>query len=404
MVSGESGARLLRPRGQGTQRVTSMELFFDLVYVFAVTQLSHLLLEDLSVRGAARTLLLLLAVWWAWVYNAWFTNWFDPDGRVVRLVLVGLMLASLIMSATLPEAFGERGLFFAGAFVAMQVGRTIFIIPSLRAEPALRRNFQRILAWVATAGVLWLAGGLAHEAARVGLWVAALVVDYAGPVCGFFCPGLGRSQTTDWTITGGHIAERCQLFLIIALGESILVIGATFGGLPLSAGGIAAFVVAFLGSVLLWWVYFDRSAEDSSAVIASAADPGRLGRSAYTYFHLPMVAGVIVAAVGDELTIAHPGGHGSAAVTATVLGGPALFLAGHVLFKREVFGRLSVPRLVALAALAALVPLGLVGPPLLLATAATLVLAAVARSDTLTGRRILEARAGREQPPASERT
>jgi low temperature requirement protein LtrA len=390
VVTGGRDARLLRERGEGSQRVTSMELFFDLVYVFAVTQLSHLLLGDLSVRGAARTLLLLLAVWWAWVYNAWFTNWFDPDRRAVRLMLVGIMLASLIMSAALPEAFGERGLLFAGAFVAMQVGRTIFVIPAVRHDPALQRNFQRILVWLAGAGVLWLAGGIAHGGARVGLWVAALVVDYAGPVSGFWCPGLGRSRTTDWNITVGHLAERCQLFLIIALGESILVTGAAFGALPLSAGSFAAFAVAFLSSVLLWWIYFDRSAVDSGAVIESADDPGRLGRSAYTYFHLPMVAGIIVTAVGDELTIAHPGGHGGAAVTATVLGGPALFLAGHVLFKRAVFRRLSVSRLVAIAALAALAPLGLAGPPLLLTTATTVVLAAVAWSDTLIGRRILE--------------
>jgi low temperature requirement protein LtrA len=164
VVTGRRGARLLRERVQGSQRVTSMELFFDLVYVFAVTQLSHLLLGDLTVRGAARTLLLLLAVWWAWVYNAWFTNWFDPDRRAVRMVLVGIMLASLIMSVTLPEAFGARGLFFAGAFVAMQVGRTIFVIPAVRHDPALHRNFQRILAWLVGAGVLWLAGGCRSRA------------------------------------------------------------------------------------------------------------------------------------------------------------------------------------------------------------------------------------------------
>lgn len=378
---------MLRARG-GDQRVTYTELFFDLVYVFAVTQLSHTLLEHLSPVGAAQTLLLLLAVWWAWMYTAWLTNWFDPDHRGVRLVLLGSMLASLLMSAALPEAFGERGLLFAGAYVALQVGRTLFAVLALGREPALRRNFERIIAWLVAAGVLWVAGGLADGPARAALWLAAVAVDYAAPALGFVTPGLGRSRTTDWTITGSHLAERCQLFVIIAFGESILVTGATLGQPPLGQATVAAFVVAFASSVALWWIYFDRSAEDSGAVIAGSEDPGRLGRSAYTYFHLPMVAGIIVCAVGDELTIAHPGGHTDLAVAAVLLGGPALFLAGHALFKRAVFGVLSAPRLIAIAALAVLIPVSLVAPPLLLAALATLVVAAVAVADGLAaGRR-----------------
>jgi low temperature requirement protein LtrA len=377
---------LRREQGQAGQRVTFMELFFDLVYVLAVTQLSHLLVEHLDARGAAQTALLLMAVWIAWVYNAWFTNWFDPDRRPVRLVLLGVMLASLLMSASLPDAFGERGLLFAGAYAAMQVGRTVFVVAALREEPGLRRNFQRVLSWLLAAAVLWLAGGLAHGTARGALWLAALAVDFIAPMVGFFTPGLGRSRTTDWTIAGGHFGERFPLFLILALGESILVTGSVFGELALSASTVAAFVVAFLGSVALWWVYFDRSAEDASGVIAESADPGRLGRSAYTYCHLPMVAGIIVTAVGDELVIAHPGGRASVATTTTVLLGPALFLAGHALFKRVVFGRLSVPRLLAIVALAGLWPVGPAVSPLLLALVATLVVAAVAVSDTRTAR------------------
>jgi low temperature requirement protein LtrA len=380
MTRGAGLGGLLRARG-GSVRITSMELFFDLVYVLAVTQLSHLLLEHLDLHGAAQTALLVVAVMGAWIYNAWFTNWFDPDRRVVRLVLVGVMLASLLMSATLPEAFGERGLLFAGAYVAMQVGRTIFVVAALGQEPGLRRNFQRVLAWLVASGVLWLAGGLAHDEAREALWLAAVAMDLTGGWCGFYTPGLGRSQTTDWTITGGHLAERCQLFIIIALGESILVTGATFGELPFAVATLAAFMVAFLGSVALWWVYFDRSAEAASQVIAESSDPGRLG-SAYSYYHLLMVAGIIVTAVGDELTITYPSGHADAATIATVLGGPALFLAGHALFKRAVFGVLSTQRLVAVLALAALVPVGLVAPPMLLASAATLVVAAVAAWDS----------------------
>jgi low temperature requirement protein LtrA len=380
----ERGPGLLRVRGEGGQRVTSMELFFDLVYVFAVTQLSHLLLEHLDIGGAAQTLLLLLAVWWAWIDTAWVTNWFDPDRRGVRLMLIGVMLGSLLMSAVLPEAFGERGLYFGIAYAAVQIGRVVWVVAALASDRGLRRNFQRILAWQATAGLLWVAGGVADGVAREALWVAAAAVDFAAPVTGFYTPGLGRSSTADWTIAGGHLAERCQLFVIVALGESILVTGATFGQLSFSAATVAAFVVSFLGSVALWWIYFDRSADHGGEVIEHSTDPGRLGRSAYTYFHLPIVAGIIVSAVGDELVIAHPGGHTGAATTATVLIGPALFLAGHALYKWAVFNRLSVSRLLAIVALAILAPVSLAVPPLALSGGATLVVAAVAIWDTRT--------------------
>jgi low temperature requirement protein LtrA len=203
-------------------------------------------------------------------------------------------------------------------------------------------------------------------------------MDYAAPASGFFTPGLGRSHTADWTIAGTHMAERCQLFLIIALGESILDTGVTFGDLHWYAARVAAFVVAFAGTVALWWIYFYRSAEGGRAVIARAADPGRLGRSAYTYFHVPMVAGIIVSAVGDELTIAHPDGAARPATTAVILGGAALFLAGHALFKWALSGRVYVSRIVGIAALAVLVPFGLTAPPLALAATVVLVLIGVA--------------------------
>ena len=241
----------LRTRDSGEQRVTPLELFFDLVFVFAVTQLSHLLLDHLSIRGVLETLFLLLAVWWAWVYTAWFTNWFDPDRLPVRLVLVAVMLASLLMSVAIPEAFGERGLMFALAFVAIQVGRTAFAVLTLGASHPLSGTFWRILAWLVAAGVLWVAGGLLEGGARYVLWLLALAVDYAGPVMRYMTPGLGSSRTEEWTIEGTHFAERCQLFIIIALGESILVTGTTFGEIEASALTVCAFVVAFLGSVAL---------------------------------------------------------------------------------------------------------------------------------------------------------
>src|ERR687886_2856336 len=374
MVHDSDHGGLLRTRDGGEQRVTPLELFFDLVYVFAITQLSHLLLSHLSVGGALETLFLLLAVWWAWVYTTWVANWFDPDRLPVRLMLVAVMLASLVMSVAIPDAFGERGLMFALAYVTIQVGRTVFVVialnKSLGRSHSLSRNFQRILFWLLASGVFWIIGGLLEGEARYVLWVLALAVEYAGPVFGIYTPGLGRSTTEVWTVEGGHAAERCQLFVIIALGESILVTGTTFGEIETSVATLAAFVVAFLGSVALWWIYFARAAEAAREVFASSEDPGRIARAAYTYFHLPMIAGIIAVAAADELTLAHPGDPGTFASISLTLGGPALFVAGHGGFLWAVSGRVPWSRLVAVVALAALAPVGFAKPALTLASAA----------------------------------
>jgi Bacterial low temperature requirement A protein (LtrA) len=201
------------------------------------------------------------------------------------------------------------------------------------------------------------------------------------------CGGLGPGRTPSGTTATSRIDAAGVTRLDVASGFDIRVSlgqpeAVTFGQLPWSSARLTALVVAFVGSAALWWIYFNRSAEDGRAVIARSADPGRLGRVAYTYFHLPMVAGIIVTAVGDELTITDPYGQADAAVIVTVLGGPALFLAGHVLFKRALLGVLSVARLVAVAALGVLVPLGWVVSPLGLAAMATLVLVAVAGWDS----------------------
>ena len=370
----------------GRTEVTFTELFFDLVYVVGVTQVTARLAGDLSWRGALESLLFLLPLWWAWVSTAWFTNWFDPDRRPVRMVLVLIMLASLVMTAAVPEALGDRGLWFAGAYVSIQVGRTAYAVVALRrrgdeADRARLLDQQRALTWALGSAVLWLAGGVVMGPARVVLWVAALIVDYSAPAVGFRVPGHGRSTTTDWDIEGQHLAERCQLFLIVAFGESILATGATFADDEPTATTVASLAVAFGGNVALWWVYFDYHAERAADTIARHHDPGRLGRSAYTYLHVPMVAGIIVTAVGDELALSDPTGTTALVTAATVLGGPALFVAGHALFKAVLFHTVSVPRLVAVAALGLLAPTAMVVTPLTLSLLATLVVGALAARD-----------------------
>jgi low temperature requirement protein LtrA len=372
--------RLLRDRS-GEQRVTNIELFFDLVYVFAVTQLSHYLLSRTTVAGAGQTAILLAMVWLAWMYTTWVTNWLDPERMAVRLLLVLLMLVSLAMSAALPHAFGDLGIWVGGAYALMQIGRTAFMIAALPTGP-LRSNFERIEVWCVASGALAVAGGLAHGHARELLWLAAIGVDILGGIAGFATPWLGRSRTADWTIEGSHIAERCQAFILIALGESIVIIGATLSMEDhVTATSIAAFIVAFAGSVALWWLYFDRSADASTAVITSSNDPGRLGRSAYHLIHPFMVAGIIVAAAGDEKILTHPESVASAASGWLILGGPALFLAGHAAFKRVMWGIIPCTRLAGIAVLALLALAVPVLPEIALSACAAVTVAAVAATD-----------------------
>jgi low temperature requirement protein LtrA len=373
---------LLRSRDSHA-RVTNVELFFDLVFVFAVTQLSHTLVEHLNLAGALQTALLLLAVWWVWVYTSWFTNWIDPDKPAVRMLMFLLMLAGLLMSAAIPNAFGHEGLLFACAYAFIQVARTLFMLGALRGrDPANYLNFLRIFAWLAVSAVLWIAGGFTGGLGRASLWVMALALEIGGPTVGYFVPGLGRSSTADWKIDGGHMAERCALFVIIALGESILVTGATAAAHTATTMNTCAFVVAFLGSVAMWWIYFNIGAERGSHHITHSDDPGRMARAVYTYFHIPIVAGIVVCAVADELTIAHPDGHVGLADALVMLGGPALYLAGNVFFKRASAKYYPLSHLVGLGLLALIAPFALLLTPLTLGIATTAVLIVVAVWET----------------------
>jgi len=376
-------ARLLRDR-TGVQRVTNIELFYDLVYVFAITQLSHYLLGHANLRGALQAGLLLLMVWLVWSYTTWVTNWLDPDLMAVRLLLVALMLASLAMSVSLPRAFEDLGLWVGGAYAVQQIGRTVFMVIALRGHP-LEANFQRILAWCVVSSAFAIAGGLAHGNARALLWLAAVCVDLLGGLVGFYTPGLGRSHTSDWTIEGGHFAERCQGFILIALGESIVIIGATLTEKPVSASDVAAFVVGFIGAVALWWLYFDQSAEAAAEQIARSDDPGRLGRSAYHLIHPVMVAGIIVSAAADQKVLSDPAVTASTASAWMILGGPALFLAGHAAFKVAVWRYVSWPRVAGIAVLALLGLAAKAIPELGLAACAAGVVVAVAATDRLPG-------------------
>ena len=377
--AGAASARLLRDR-TGVQRVTNIELFFDLVYVFAVTQLSHRLLPEPTVRVALQTALLLAMVWLVWAYTTWVTNWLDPERLEVRLLLVVLMLISLAMSMALPRAFTTLGWVVGTAYAVQQIGRSVFMVVALRG--ALQKNFERILAWCVVSGSLAVAGGLTHGFPRALLWLLAVAVDVTGGLAGFATPFLGRSRTLDWTIEGGHFAERCQAFILIALGESIVIIGATMSGIDHITGtAVAAFVVAFAGSVAMWSLYFDRSAGASAELIEASDDPGRVARDAYHLIHPVMVAGIIVTAAGDEKILSFPSETASAPSAWMILGGPALFLAGHAAFKAVVWRIVPWTRLAGIVVLALLALAVSALPEIALAASAAAVVAVVAAAD-----------------------
>ena len=365
-------------------RVTFVELFFDLVFVFAITQISHTLLAHFTALGVLQTAILMFAVWWVWVFTSWITNWLDPEQTPVRVMLFGLMIAGLLLSTSIPKAFESRGLAFAIAFVAMQVGRSLFFLAVVpRSETGHRNNFRRISVWLSVSGIFWIAGGLADPESRIGLWLIALAIEYSGPAMRFRTPGLGASTIQEWAVEGGHMAERCALFIIIALGESIVVTGATFSEAAWTTPTVAAFVIALVGSIAMWWVYFHIGAEAGSEHISHAEDSGRLARLAYTYIHLPIVAGIVVSAVGDELLLAHPIGHTGAKEMLSMIGGPLLYLAGVILFKRSIRGHLQLSHLVGIGLLVILIPFAHMLSPLALSAATTVIMLIVAAWEAI---------------------
>ncbi|MFG1919199.1 low temperature requirement protein A [Micromonospora sp. NPDC048898] len=365
--------QLLRPR-EGVQPTTSTELFFDLVFIFTITQLSHYLIAHPDWRGAARTALLLALVWFVWVYTTWLTNWLQPDQGPVRTVLIGVALGSLSLSAAIPQAFAGTGLLFAVIYVAVQLGRTVFALWAVRGSPWLVAGFQQSLPWITGTSVLVVLGGLAAGVARETLWAAVIVIEVVGLLIGYPLPGRGRSRPERWMVEGGHLAERCAAFVLIALGESILVTGSTLTShVDLVTSG--AFLLAFAGSVALWWVYFARSAPAATEVIAGAGErTGALSRVAFNYLHPVIVAGVIVVSAGDESLLREPGAPATTVAALFVLGGPALFLAGHGAYQALLWRHLPTSRITAVLVLLALMPVA-VGLGLPVAVCAALALA-----------------------------
>jgi low temperature requirement protein LtrA len=394
-------SRFERRRGAGEEhRATTLELFYDLVFVFAITQVSHLLLDHLTWEGAGQALLVLLVVWWAWNYTTWVTNELDLDAVVVRLLLIGLMLASLLMAVAIPQAFGDHALLFAGSYVAIQVGRHSFLTFAAAPSGTIERERAgQILTWFVAAGALWIAGGLLDGAARTALWLAALTVDYAAPLAVFWVPGRPRLSHATWEVETAHFAERFQLFVIIALGESIVLTGATTTSLELDTATVLAFALAFLGTAALWWLYFNYVVTIAQRRLELARDRTRLARDAYTYLHVVIIAGVIVSAVGNELVIAHPTEELPGEEVAAVVAGPALYLFAHAALRLRMSGTVSGKRLGGALACVAIGGVGAFAPALVVAALLVAVLVTVIVAEHVAAAR----RRARGEPSPLER-
>ena len=377
---------LVRPR-EVARTVTPLELFFDLVYVFTVSQLSLNLAEHVDLRGMAETLVLALAVMYAWFMTVWTSNWLDVERRQVQLALLGLMFASLLMSTSVAGAFGSpfppwlsdrAGLFVIG-YLAIQLGRTALAVVAFRGH-RLHDHFSNALIWELATGVLWIAGIFAHGDSRLAIWAVAVLVTYGGVIAGHPLPGKRSPFSSDSQIYAEHLLERFRLFFLIALGETVLTIGNAFSGGPVDAQRLIALSAAFIGTVSLWWCYFHRAERLGIDAVEGTGDASRLVAIG-NYTLIAMVIGIVAIAVGDELAIANPGFEVTTTMTALIFGGPAIFLLAQLAFMRGASGQAPRARVGGCIALATLALLTSPFSLLVAVIAASAVLLAVAIDD-----------------------
>jgi low temperature requirement protein LtrA len=318
------------------RRTSPIELFWDLVFVFAVTQVSTLLADDVSWAGFGRAMLVLALVWWAWSAFVWSTNAQDPDSGMLRGVLLLATLLIFLVGLALPQAFGSDGLVFALAYTGVRLLHLALYVDATRRGNASLSAIAGFSATVAIGMALLIAGAITDGVWRVGLWTLAVVIDYAGPAW------LTRERLRGLQrVAVEHFAERYSLFIIICLGESIVAIGFGAGGRPLNAELIATVSLALLVTIGLWWVYFDRFASIAEERLRTHSDPVVAAADAYSYLHLVLVAGIIIFAVGAGSAVAHANDSLPLPSRLALCGGIALYLAGQTGFQMRMAGRLS---------------------------------------------------------------
>ena len=331
-------------------RVTTLELFFDLVFVFALTQVTGTLADDPTWGGLGRGLLVLAAVWWAWVGYAWLTNTLDPDEGAVRIAMFVSMAAMLLVALAVPEAFGEHGVLFGIAYAVVRVMHLALYAIGAQGDRGLLRAVVLFAPSSLLGSGLIIAAGFLDGDVRPAFWGAALAIDYLGAI-------VGRAQ--GWRVHPGHFAERHGLIVIVALGESIVALGVGAAGQPVDSGVIAASILGMVVAAAIWWAYFDWF--DAAAERRLAREEGvaraALARDAYSYFHLPIVAGIVLFALGLKKTLGDVEGDLGTIPAVGMFGGCALYLAAFTAFRLRADRRVSAGRLVLALVLVAAIPL-----------------------------------------------
>jgi low temperature requirement protein LtrA len=338
-------------------QVTPLELFFDLAFVFAMTQVTSLLADDPTWSGVLHGMLVLAALWWAWAAYAWLTSAMDVDEGGVRLAMLASMGGMLVVALAVPGAFGGDAVLFGAAYLLVRLLHLVLSAIVARDDPDRRGALLRFAPTAIFGALLLVLAGFLEGDERIAVWVVALAIDYLGPVV----IGVGRG----WRVAPEHFAERHGLIILIALGESIIAIGLG-AGFELETGVIVGAALGIVVVSALWWLYFDVAAifARTRLMQAKGLELHRLALHAYSYLHLPMVAGIVLFALGLKTTLGHFGEALETAPAAGLCGGAALYLFGHIAFLLRTTGRVFRRRTVGSIALLALVPAAVAIPAL----------------------------------------
>lgn len=339
------------------RRVRPLELFFDLVVVFAITQVTTFLSRNPTWGGLLRGVLLLGAIWWAWSAYAWLTNALDPEEGPVRLLVFAAIAAMLVVSLAVPRAFGRDAIVFGVAYLVVRLIHLVLFGVAGRGDRDLLGAALRTLPASALAPVLLIVAGSFGGSARLAMWAAALAILYLSPL-------IGRMR--GFRVSPQHFVERFGAIVIIALGESVVAIGVGASSLRLDAALIAAALLAMTVASCLWWSYFDWVVYVAEARLVEALGDERaaLARDAYSYLHLPMVGGIVLFSFGLKTTLAHAGASLAVVPAVGLCGGLALYFAAHVALRLRIGGGLGRGRPLASVVLLTLIPVGVVVPAL----------------------------------------
>ena len=362
------------------RRVTPLELFFDLVFVFALTQVTGFLADHLTWIGMLQGATLLVVLWWAWGGYSWLTNAVPAEEVIsARLVILSAMAAMLVASLAVPDAFGQYGVLFGLAYFVVRLLHVVLFVLATGNTPETQQAFLRLTPGFLLAPALLIPAGFVDGFAQGTLWAVALAID------------LGVSLVrgvSGFRVHAGHFVERYGLIVIIALGESIVAIGVGASGLELGAGVVLAAVLGVALAAALWWAYFDLFVLVAERRLSEAkgAERARLARDSYPYLHLPMVAGVILVALGIKTTLAHVGIPLGTIPSVALCGGVAIYLLGHNAFRLRDVGSVSVPRLVLAILCCALIPVAVSVPSLVTLAILAGLMCALAAFETATSR------------------